>query len=174
MKISSKFSRVVAYSVGGVLTIGSTNLQAFAVMPFEETVATAAADTAEVVAAEATEVVVESSHASDVYLAADGTLSGHFGRITAEGDANIGVSGLSISFLASGQTVARATTEQDGSFSVSNLPPGIYGVVASGTAGYSAFSVNVLPAQAGRVSTMESAVITPENFVTVKQLITGI
>ncbi|MBL8818672.1 MAG: carboxypeptidase regulatory-like domain-containing protein [Planctomyces sp.] len=149
------------------MTIGSANVQAFAVMPVEETVET-------VVAAEATEAVVATSHASDVYLAADGTLSGHFGRISAEGGATIGVSGLSVVFLAAGQTVARATTEQDGSFSVSNLPPGIYGVVASGTEGYSAFSVNVLPAQPGRVSKIDCPVITPENFVTVKQLITGV
>ena len=52
-----------------------------------------------------------------------------------------------LTFLRSNQVVARTDSDaSDGSFNVPNLAVGTYGVIASGPAGYSAFSFEVLPA----------------------------
>ncbi len=82
-----------------------------------------------------------------VQLAADGTLNGRI--IIADRDLNGSQRIANITILKDRQTIARATANAaDGSFALPNLAPGVYGLIASGPAGYSAFEFEVLPAGA--------------------------
>jgi uncharacterized membrane protein YgcG len=80
-----------------------------------------------------------------VQLTKDGTLEGRV--VIADRDLDRSQRYANISIFSDRQTVARATANaEDGSFGLPNLAAGVYGVIASGPAGYSAFEFEVLPA----------------------------
>jgi hypothetical protein len=79
-----------------------------------------------------------------VHLSNDGTLNGRV--VVADRDLDRSQRYANITFFRDRQTVARATANAaDGSFGLPNLAVGVYGVIASGPAGYSAFEFEVLP-----------------------------
>jgi hypothetical protein len=80
-----------------------------------------------------------------VQLSKDGTLEGRV--VIADRDLDRSQRYANISIFKDRQTIARATANaEDGSFGLPNLAAGVYGVIASGPAGYSAFEFEVLPA----------------------------
>jgi len=80
-----------------------------------------------------------------VRLQRDGTLPGKVVVIDRDLASNLRFAKLT--FLRNNQVVARTDSNpSDGGFDVPNLNVGNYGVIASGPAGYSAFSFEVLPA----------------------------
>lgn len=80
-----------------------------------------------------------------VQLAADGTLNGRI--VVADRDLNGSQRYANVTIFQDRQTIARTTANaEDGSFALPNLAAGVYGVIASGPAGYSAFEFEVVPA----------------------------
>lgn len=80
-----------------------------------------------------------------VQLAADGTLNGRI--VVADRDLNGSQRYANVTIFQDRQPIARTTANaEDGSFALPNLAPGVYGVIASGPAGYTAFEFEVIPA----------------------------
>ena len=79
-----------------------------------------------------------------VRLNSDGTLDGRV--VIADRDLDASQRYANVTIFKDRQPVARTTANAaDGSFGLPNLAVGIYGVIASGPAGYSAFAFEVLP-----------------------------
>ena len=83
-----------------------------------------------------------------VRLREDGRLTG-FTVVPKVVDQELAISNsMNVSIIRDGQSVDRTISNEDGSFEFTNLEPGIYGVIAGGPPGFSAFSFELLEAAA--------------------------
>jgi len=85
----------------------------------------------------------------EVALGANGTLKGRLGKANAIVD----MSSMTVFVMKDGEEVKRATASTDGSFSVTGLAPGCYGLVAAGEQGA---AVTAFCAVSKEVATLES------------------
>lgn len=77
-----------------------------------------------------------------------GNLQGRVTSIARRAGRSYGLGGMNVSILERGRVIRTAITEPDGAFVVSDLLPGVYGVIASGRAGYGAFGFEAVPSDA--------------------------
>ena len=88
---------------------------------------------------------LQSPNLYQVQLQSDGSLAGHV--VIADRDLSEKLRYARLTFFRNNQVVFKADSNvKDGSFSVDGLTTGVYGVVAAGPAGYTAFAFEVLPA----------------------------
>lgn len=80
-----------------------------------------------------------------VHLSSDGLLPGRLNVVDPESSVRKPTKNLTIRFLQGGKVIAQVKPGVSGVFQVKDLPTGIYSMVASGTDGFLAMSVLVLP-----------------------------
>ena len=80
------------------------------------------------------------------------------------------LSDLNVRFVKDGQTISQAKTDDDGVFSVQNIPEGIYSFIASGETGFAAYSVRVVSDNTGTYDDSMEAVAVSQ-VGSVKQII---
>lgn len=91
---------------------------------------------------------VEVAHGYQVRLGADGSLPGQV-IIGSDDPRNVDrVAGNNIFLLQDGVRIQNVVSDENGAFTFPNLTPGIYGVVATGPGGFTAFSFEALAANA--------------------------
>jgi hypothetical protein len=119
----------------------------------------------------------------------DGVVKGRIGTIeSATGDLEP-VRDIRIRFVRKGEEIAQTAPNPDGSFSVRNLEPGVYSMIAVGEGGFIACSVNIQPKlsdvakmpmykqarflkqEVKRLIDIESAAVSPDNFIPLKSLL---
>lgn len=83
-----------------------------------------------------------------VQLTPDGSLQGRVASNTNPVARAYGMGGMNVSILQLGQVIRTAITGPDGSFVIRDLAPGVYGVIASGRAGYGAFGFEAVSSAA--------------------------
>ena len=82
------------------------------------------------------------------------------GRIVSFGsDSSVtGLSASNVRFMKDGAVIGQATTDSSGTFSVQNIPEGVYSFIASGSDGFAAYSVRVVSDETGEYDkVMEAA-----------------
>ena len=74
-----------------------------------------------------------------IRLSNEGALSGQVYSLLRDGLSTFGVENTNLAIYRGNQLVARAVADETGKFSVPDLAPGYYGILAAGAAGYAAF-----------------------------------
>lgn len=77
----------------------------------------------------------------NVTLGPSGTLNGRVLSL----DPTVSLAGTYIAVYYGGQRVGNTTADSAGNFQITDVRPGVHGIIASGRAGYSAFAFNALP-----------------------------
>lgn len=126
-----------------------------------------------------------------VRLGEDNTIRGRIAVIESGTGSLASVSKVRIRFVRKGQVKATVTPTADGSFSVSDLKPGVYSMIAAGDEAFLAWSVNVQPKESDLAKMPEplrvkylsqeaksavdvkAAAVPPANFVPLKTLLNG-
>jgi hypothetical protein len=74
-----------------------------------------------------------------IRLSSEGALSGQVYSLVRDGLSTSGVGNTNLAIYRGNQLVARPVADETGKFSVPNLAPGYYGILAAGAGGYAAF-----------------------------------
>ncbi len=162
-------SSAVSVADPAVQTEVSTNVA------INESVAVAEPAPAEQTAVSPPVVLQDRSH--DVFLNADGSLSGRLSSVGSADGNPIPASGLMVRLTRNGRSVATAQTNEEGMFVVPGLQPGVYGLIASGSNGYGVYGFRLRShadaggAAAGFDAGVNSVVVPARDFATVKRLI---
>lgn len=90
-----------------------------------------------------------------IELSADGTLHGRLTLPSLRSGVAADLSSMNVSIIQNKQVVERTVTDKQGRFEVKSLKPGAYGVMASGTAGFASFGLQLLPSS--RTATNQQA-----------------
>lgn len=104
-------------------------------------------------------------------LTADGTLQGRLVSLYRPASGRRDLSGMNVLILQRGQIVRTVVSDADGRFTVPDLAPGFYGVIASGSAGYGAFGFEAVRPATVLPAPPESASLAPaaETLVSLRQ-----
>ncbi|QDS91081.1 hypothetical protein EC9_53010 [Rosistilla ulvae] len=89
--------------------------------------------------ASAKTAAVENRIGHRIELSADGELQGQLRLPHAAAGQTEALDSLNVMLVQASKVVARTTVDRDGHFRVSQLKPGAYGLIASGTAGFASF-----------------------------------
>ncbi len=75
----------------------------------------------------------------------DGNLEGRISAIEPSPSSTVPIEKLDVALLKKGEKISKATTDNDGKFTLKNVEPGVYTLIAAGQNGFLAYGVHVLP-----------------------------
>jgi hypothetical protein len=100
----------------------------------------------------------------------DGEVQGRVATINHKSRAAVGVTEAAVYFIQDGKVVKKEYTNEDGTFVVSGLKPGLYSFAAAGEFSFATCGVNVVRAENDKQRYLEIAAISP-NVAAVQEII---